>query len=138
MAAGRILPPMLKLLHGQKYDPVVVNLVDNHKFWGEADKDAAYRFLKEYHLHVDESPVRNIIPNMFEQGDYEGLYLSPEEQRVRGNQGVASANFMGVETLRVLDKFIFDHPVFGELDRNVLKNCCNTVLVCNSVFVTSG
>ena len=110
-----MLPPMLRFLQRRRVDPIFVACTDNRGI-PDTDKSAAYRFLESYGLRLAKSdgPVSAFIPNMFSLHDYEGVYFSKEEQKERGFQGVVSANLMGLSSLQVLDKFAFDHPVFGQ------------------------
>lgn len=111
-----MLPRFLRFLQRRKVDPIFVAVIDN-RGPPATSRSAAYQFLESYGLTLAKSdgPVASFIPDMFSLHDYERVYLTEEERKKRGFQGVASANLMGLSSLRVLDKFIFDHPVFGKI-----------------------
>ena len=110
-----MLPPFLRFLQRRRVDPIFVACTDN-RGGPHTSKSDAYAFLESYGLRLAKSdgPVSAFIPNMFSLHDYERVYFSKEEQRERGYQAVVSANIMGLSSLRLLDNFMFNHPVFGK------------------------
>ena len=101
----------------KKVEPVFAHLVDNSLNAGKyTDRHEAMEFLKEFGVKLAKDDIfANILPNMLELTDYEEQYMSREEIKKRGFQGVASANLMGLSSQHILDDFIFNHPVFGEI-----------------------
>ncbi len=72
-------------------------------------------FLKEFGITLAKDDIfANILPNMLDISDYESQYMTSEELKARGFQGVASANLMGLSSQHLLDDFIFNHPIFGK------------------------
>ena len=80
-------------------------------------------FLKEFDIRLAKDDIfANILPNMLELTDYEEAYMSKEEIKRRGFQGVASANLMGLSSQHILDDFVFNHPVFGKSKMHTILN----------------
>ncbi len=72
-------------------------------------------FLKEFGIKLAKDGVlAHALPNMLNLLDYESQYMTTEEIRARGFQGVASANLLNLSSQHLLDDFIFNHPVFGK------------------------
>jgi hypothetical protein len=126
-------PRFLRFLMNRKVEPIFVSMIDN-RAPKETDRIEAFRFLRSYGLHLakGDPPVANILPNMFDLYDYETVYFSREQYKRRGFQAVASANIMGLSTLKILDRFVLEHPIFGKcmLLNNisvsqVFKSCVN-------------
>ena len=125
----KILPKLLKTFAFKTVEPIFVQLVDNSPQAGRyTDRHEAMEFLKEFDIRLAKDDIfANILPNMLELTDYEEAYMSPEEIKRRGFQGVASANLMGLSSQHVLDDFVFNHPVFGIRNRDTktaLKSGC--------------
>lgn len=96
-------------------EPIFAHVVDNSPNAGQyTDRHEAMEFLKEFGIKLAKDDIfANILPNMLELTDYEEQYMTAEEYKKRGFQGVASANLMGLSSHQVLDDFVFNHPVFG-------------------------
>ena len=107
-----MLPKIFKYLQLKSIEPIPVHLFDNRPTAGRhTDKSEAVAFVKEYGLKVAE----NFVPNpgaLF--SDYESMYMSKNEMKKRGFQGVISATLMGLSSLHIFDNFLFDHPIFGK------------------------
>lgn len=111
----KVLPKILKSLAMKNVEPIFVHVVDNDPNVGRhTDRHKAMEFLKEFGIQLAKDDIfANILPNMLDLTDYEEQYMSAEEIKKRGFQGVASANLMGLSSQRLLDEFVFNHPVFG-------------------------
>ncbi len=111
-------PNLLKWLGGKKVEPIFLNVVDMSPDAGRTtDLEKARSYLESYGLKLATSSFFNGI--LASQGgelflDYEGQYTTRDEIKTLGYPGIVSANLMGLTSLRILDNFIFDHPVFGE------------------------
>ena len=103
-------------------EPIFVQLVDNSPYAGAStNRHEAMEFLKEFDIRLAKDDIfANILPNMLELTDYEQAYMSKEEIKRRGFQGVASANLMGLSSQHILDDFVFNHPVFGNSQSNLI------------------
>ena len=110
-----MIPKILKTISLSSLEPIFIHMVDNAPNAGRyTDRHQAMEFLKDFGITLaKDDPFANILPNMLDLNDYESQYLSEEEYRARGFQGVASANLMGLTNQHLLDDFIFNHPVFG-------------------------
>jgi hypothetical protein len=114
----KIVPKLVKNRSFSKVEPIYIQLVDNSPNAGRyTDRHDAMEFLKTFGIRLakDDIWAYTILPNMLELHDYESEYMTKEELKRRGWQGVATANLMGLSSLNVLDDFVFDHPVFGKL-----------------------
>ena len=109
-----VFPPMLKFLNARKTQPIFISMVENDNPFRPPDNEKGRAFLRSFGIKLDKTPVTSIIPNKFELGDYEHVYLSEKEFKKQGYQATASANFMGIKSLRIMEKFLFHHPVFGK------------------------
>ena len=112
----KILPKILKTAARKKVEPIFVQLVDNSPYAGRyTDRHDAMEFLKEFGITLAKDDIfANVLPNMLELSDYESQYMTKEEYKRRGFQGVASANLMALSSQAILDDFVFTHPVFGK------------------------
>lgn len=102
-------------------EPVFAHLVDNNPKPGNrhTNRHDAMEFLKSYGIKLAKDDIfANILPTMFDLTDYESQYMTQEQYRKRGYQGVASANLMGLTSQHLLDDFLFNHPVFGLKNKN--------------------
>ena len=119
---AKILPKLLKKLQFKTVEPIFVQLVDNSHNAGQyTDRHKAIKFLKEFDIRIataTDDMFAKVLPNMLELTDYEQTYMSAEELKRRGFQGVASANLMGLSSFHCLDNFVFNHPVFGIRNRD--------------------
>jgi hypothetical protein len=111
----KMLPKLLKTFAIKSVEPIFVHMVDNSPDAGRhTNRHDAMEFLKDFGIRLAKDDIfANVLPNMLDLTDYESQYMSPEEYRERGFQGVASANMMGLSSQHVLDDFVFNHPVFG-------------------------
>lgn len=116
----KVLPKLLKIAAFKTVEPIFVQLVDNSPHAGRyTDRHDAMEFLKEFDIRLAKDDLfANVLPNMLELTDYEQAYMSAEEIKRRGFQGVASANLMGLTSQAILDDFVFHHPVFGIRNRD--------------------
>ena len=93
----KVVPKILRKLAMKNVEPIFVHVVDNSPSAGRyTDRHEAMEFMKRFGIKLAKDDIfANILPNMLELTDYEEQYMSKEEYRKRGFQGVASANLMG-------------------------------------------
>ena len=118
--AFKIFPKILKKMSGKDVEPVIVQIVDMSPKAGRiTNRRKAYNFLKEYGIKIAlDGLFAEILPNSAALDDYEGMYLSKDTVSKRGFLSVATANMVNFSTLKIFNKFIFNHPVLGLLNKD--------------------
>ena len=111
----KVIPRILKYVAQKSVEPVYLLLVDNDPYASRnPNKQKALDFLKEFGLNLAlNSFFTNLLPSAAGLGDYESVYMSPQEYNSRGFQGIASANLMGISNLSIIRDILFNHPTFG-------------------------